>query len=262
MASTGGGAPATSTEAITSFNNTLLQLQGDAAPASHRLLLDDQAAATRRLVPGPYGDGEGAAAAHGVSPYAADSLQYCSSAGHVLGSSGLFGQAIETPPQFLLQALQPRFIKSNTERLPQDACSPAPRSAPGSPLAAKKPRIEAPSPLPTFKLRKEKLGDRIAALQQLVSPYGKTDTASVLHEAIQYIKFLHDQVASLSSPYLRCGRPMQLRHQHEDDMMPGETKQLDLRSRGLCLVPVATTHTVASETTPEFWNPNFGGTFL
>ncbi|CAN1855198.1 Transcription factor bHLH112 [Linum perenne] len=65
----------------------------------------------------------------------------------------------------------------------------------------KRPRIETPSSLPTFKVRKEKLGDRITALQQLVSPFGKTDTASVLHEAIEYIKFLHDQVG-VSSPYL------------------------------------------------------------
>lgn len=35
----------------------------------------------------------------------------------------------------------------------------------------KRPRIE--TPLPTFKVRKEKLGDRITALQQLVSPFGK-----------------------------------------------------------------------------------------
>ncbi|GMH00094.1 hypothetical protein Nepgr_001933 [Nepenthes gracilis] len=41
--------------------------------------------------------------------------------------------------------------------------------------------------------RKEKLGDRIVVLQQLVSPYGKTDTASVLLEAVQYIRFLHEQ---------------------------------------------------------------------
>nr|GMC89885.1 transcription factor bHLH112-like [Ipomoea batatas] len=45
-----------------------------------------------------------------------------------------------------------------------------------------------------MQVRKEKLGDRVTALQQLVSPFGKTDTASVLHEAIEYIKFLHDQV--------------------------------------------------------------------
>ncbi|TQD87248.1 hypothetical protein C1H46_027210 [Malus baccata] len=41
---------------------------------------------------------------------------------------------------------------------------------------------------------KVKLGDRITALQQIVSPFGKTDTASVLYEAIQYIKFLQEQV--------------------------------------------------------------------
>eukprot|EP00268_Persea_americana_P006978 TRINITY_DN12544_c0_g1_i2.p1 TRINITY_DN12544_c0_g1~~TRINITY_DN12544_c0_g1_i2.p1 ORF type:complete len:124 (-),score=24.92 TRINITY_DN12544_c0_g1_i2:688-1059(-) len=42
--------------------------------------------------------------------------------------------------------------------------------------------------------RKEKLGEKIAALQQLVSPFGKTDTASVLLEAMGYIKFLQEQV--------------------------------------------------------------------
>ncbi|KAH6781622.1 Prolyl oligopeptidase family protein [Perilla frutescens var. frutescens] len=43
-------------------------------------------------------------------------------------------------------------------------------------------------------LRKEKLGDRIKALHQLVSPFGKTDTASFLLEAIGYIRFLHGQI--------------------------------------------------------------------
>ncbi|CAA3015472.1 transcription factor bHLH112-like [Olea europaea subsp. europaea] len=67
----------------------------------------------------------------------------------------------------------------------------------------KRSRIETPSPLPTFKIRKEKLGDRITALQQLVSPFGKTDTASVLQEAIEYIRFLHNQV--LSTTYTKNG---------------------------------------------------------
>ncbi|XP_077242759.1 transcription factor bHLH110-like isoform X2 [Tasmannia lanceolata] len=71
----------------------------------------------------------------------------------------------------------------------------------------KKPRFESRSSFPPFKVRKEKLGDRIAALQQLVAPFGKTDTASVLMEAIGYIKFLHDQVELWSkerSNHIRC----------------------------------------------------------
>jgi hypothetical protein len=80
----------------------------------------------------------------------------------------------------------------------QKACSTSKRSSsvPDSPAAAKKPRIETPPALPTFKVckieylncedfgsyaldpsspqvTKEKLGDRITALQQLVSPFGK-----------------------------------------------------------------------------------------
>ncbi|WOH03549.1 hypothetical protein DCAR_0622948 [Daucus carota subsp. sativus] len=60
-------------------------------------------------------------------------------------------------------------------------------------------------------VRKEKLGDRITALHQLVSPFGKTDTASVLLEAMGYIRFLEAQVQVLMK---------------------------DLRSIGLSLVPV------------------------
>ncbi|KAL8467821.1 hypothetical protein ACS0TY_031169 [Phlomoides rotata] len=117
----------------------------------------------------------------------------------------------------------------------------------------KRPRIETPSPLPTFKVRKEKLGDRITALQQLVSPFGKTDTASVLHEAIEYIKFLHDQVNALSTPYLKYGSPPIQRQQG------GEGLIKDLNSRGLCLVPISSTFPVAAETPSDFWTPTFGG---
>ncbi|PON50148.1 Myc-type, basic helix-loop-helix (bHLH) domain containing protein [Trema orientale] len=133
----------------------------------------------------------------------------------------------------------------------------------------KRPRIETPSPLPTFKVRKEKLGDRITALQQLVSPFGKTDTASVLHEAIEYIKFLHDQVSGLSTPYMKNnnGTSIPVRQQgsinklkdHQD-----ESSKQDLKSRGLCLVPISSTFPVANETTADFWTPtsSFGGTFM
>nr|ALY11153.1 bHLH4 [Fagopyrum tataricum] len=117
----------------------------------------------------------------------------------------------------------------------------------------KRQRIETPSPLPTFKVRKEKLGDRITALQQLVSPFGKTDTASVLHEAIEYIKFLHDQVNGLSTPYTKNGAPIQHHHQHKQ--AKGEATNQDLRSRGLCLVPISSTFPVAHETPADFWTP-------
>ncbi|XP_075482935.1 transcription factor bHLH112-like [Primulina tabacum] len=128
--------------------------------------------------------------------------------------------------------------------------------------AFKRPRIETPSPFPTFKVRKEKLGDRITALQQLVSPFGKTDTASVLHEAIEYIEFLHDQVKVLSTPYLKNGSPP-LQHQQAGNIKPKDREGLkqDLKSQGLCLVPISTTFPVAAETTSDFWTHTFGVSF-
>ncbi|GMH24320.1 hypothetical protein Nepgr_026163 [Nepenthes gracilis] len=124
--------------------------------------------------------------------------------------------------------------------------------------ANKRQRNEASSTLPPFKARKEKMGDRITALQQLVSPFGKTDTASVLSEAIEYIKFLHEQVTVLSNPYLKSGA----HHlQNSDKSKDPEAPMQDLRSRGLCLVPVSSTFPVAHETTVDFWTPALGGTF-
>ncbi|CAI9760457.1 unnamed protein product [Fraxinus pennsylvanica] len=125
----------------------------------------------------------------------------------------------------------------------------------------KRPRNETPSPLPAFKVRKEKMGDRVTALQQLVSPFGKTDTASVLSEAIEYIKFLHDQVKMLSTPYMKSGASIQ--HQQNSDISndSDQGRAQDLKSRGLCLAPVSSTFPVTHETTVDFWNPTFGGTF-
>ncbi|XP_020228134.1 transcription factor bHLH110 isoform X2 [Cajanus cajan] len=90
---------------------------------------------------------------------------------------------------------------------------------------------------PPLKVRKEKLGDRIQTLQRLVAPFGKTSTASVLSEAIGYIHFLHQQVQTLSIPYMKSvqtkpSRMVQL------DSNSRELKP-DLRSRGLCLVPLS-----------------------
>ncbi|KAJ8436243.1 hypothetical protein Cgig2_023418 [Carnegiea gigantea] len=120
----------------------------------------------------------------------------------------------------------------------------------------------ASSTLPPFKVRKEKMGDRITALQQLVSPFGKTDTASVLSEAIEYIKFLHEQVSVLCNPSLKSGASYQQQQQNnEKTKMDSDAPKQDLRSRGLCLVPVSSTFPVEHETTVDFWTPAFGGTF-
>ncbi|KAL2905524.1 hypothetical protein RDABS01_004234 [Bienertia sinuspersici] len=96
---------------------------------------------------------------------------------------------------------------------------------------------------PPFKVRKEKLGERIAALHQLVSPFGKTDTASVLTEAIGYIQFLQDQIHTLCMPQghakpsrTKPCRPFQMGlGSSEDDAK--EEERVELRRRGLCLVP-------------------------
>ncbi|XP_027342788.1 transcription factor bHLH123-like [Abrus precatorius] len=129
----------------------------------------------------------------------------------------------------------------------------------GNEPAPKRTRNETPSPLPAFKVRKEKMGDRITALQQLVSPFGKTDTASVLSEAIEYIKFLHEQVTALSTPYMKTGAQVQIQ-QNSGKSKEAEGPKQDLRSRGLCLVPVSSTFPVTHETTVDFWTPTFGGT--
>ncbi|CAJ2676234.1 unnamed protein product [Trifolium pratense] len=156
--------------------------------------------------------------------------------------------------------------------------------------ALKKARVQPSTTQPTFKVRKEKLGDRITALHQLVSPFGKTDTASVLLESIGYIRFLQSQIEALSLPYLGNGsvgggnmknqqqqyvqgekscffpeHPGQLLNENclkrkasEQDCEEEEEKK-DLRSRGLCLVPVSCTLQVGSDNGADYWNSSFGG---
>ncbi|KAL6126593.1 hypothetical protein ACLB2K_074640 [Fragaria x ananassa] len=92
--------------------------------------------------------------------------------------------------------------------------------------------------------RSRKLSDKITALQKLVSPYGKTDTASVLQEASVYIVLLQQQIQNLhrifSSSYINAVGL----HSQES----GSSSQvLDLRSKGLCLVPISMTQKVTME---------------
>ncbi|KAJ7947455.1 putative Transcription factor [Quillaja saponaria] len=105
-------------------------------------------------------------------------------------------------------------------------------------------RHKADLPIST-KERKERLGERIVALQQLVSPYGKTDTASVLLEAMDYINFLHEQVKLLSAPYLQSSPATKMQ----------EFETYNLRSRGLCIVPVSCTVGVARSNGADIWAP-------
>ncbi|XVF75370.1 hypothetical protein PTKIN_Ptkin13bG0182900 [Pterospermum kingtungense] len=90
--------------------------------------------------------------------------------------------------------------------------------------------------------RSQKLSDKITALQKLVSPYGKTDTASVLQEASLYIKLLQEQIQNLFQ-MLSCSFNS-LRAIHPQEI---GKKQQDLRSRGLCLVPISFTQKVTKE---------------
>ncbi|KAL9234304.1 hypothetical protein vseg_009189 [Gypsophila vaccaria] len=132
----------------------------------------------------------------------------------------------------------------------------------------KKQRFETRAPCPPFKVRKEKLGDRIAALQQLVAPFGKTDTASVLIEAIGYIKFLHNQIETLSAPYMKLGPRDKISNNYprisEERCEKEANEKQDLRSRGLCLVPLTCMSYIASdfEINEGVWPPHhFSPTF-
>ncbi|KEH19696.1 putative transcription factor bHLH family [Medicago truncatula] len=175
-----------------------------------------------------------------------------------------FWNASETTIKDASSSFLPPFTTPNfgaqTKNISEGRDSSAMVKKSGSEPAPKRSKNETPSPLPAFKVRKEKMGDRITALQQLVSPFGKTDTASVLSEAIEYIKFLHEQVTVLSTPYMKSGAPIQ-HQQSSGKSKEADGPKQDLRSRGLCLVPVSSTFPMTHEPTVEYWTPTFGGTF-
>ncbi|XP_076921399.1 uncharacterized protein LOC143582794 isoform X2 [Bidens hawaiensis] len=84
---------------------------------------------------------------------------------------------------------KPRFQSSNSTRPSSMECNDTFTSG-----TSKRVRPQHSSTQIPLKVRKEKLGDRISALHQLVSPFGKTDTASVLLEATAHIRFLEGQI--------------------------------------------------------------------
>ncbi|GAA0146120.1 basic helix-loop-helix transcription factor [Lithospermum erythrorhizon] len=166
--------------------------------------------------------------------------------------------------------VKPLFISNNISSFSNGVVDDSKRSnimlepkGPHQP-ATKKSRMDSRASCPPFKVRKEKLGDRIAALQQMVSPFGKTDTASVLMEAIGYIKFLQNQVETLSVPYMKSSAN---NNKNNSKVIQGpngnnEESKRDLRSRGLCLVPLSCLSYVTDGGGGVCWPPhNFGGGF-
>uniref|UniRef100_A0A0E0JFY9 BHLH domain-containing protein n=1 Tax=Oryza punctata TaxID=4537 RepID=A0A0E0JFY9_ORYPU len=169
--------------------------------------------------------------------------------------------------QMLMAASSPRScvttsgLGSSMMEFSNSAAAPAPAPDIETGSALKKARVQASSSAQsTLKVRKERLGDRITALHQIVSPFGKTDTASVLQETIGYIRFLLGQIEALSYPYLgQCcsANPIQQQtgimagERSTDGLFPEfpgqdaekdgnkQQEKKDLRSRGLCLVPVS-----------------------
>uniref|UniRef100_A0A0D9WYP3 BHLH domain-containing protein n=1 Tax=Leersia perrieri TaxID=77586 RepID=A0A0D9WYP3_9ORYZ len=130
----------------------------------------------------------------------------------------------------------------------------------GSEGSTKKSKHEATSPTSSLKSQvpKVKLGDKITALQQIVSPFGKTDTASVLYEAINYIKWLHEQVQLLSDPYMKSSSSKDYNAWGGLDRKEKADADVDLRSRGLCLVPVSCTPQVYRDNNgPDYWTPPY-----
>ncbi|PKU82854.1 Transcription factor bHLH103 [Dendrobium catenatum] len=82
----------------------------------------------------------------------------------------------------------------------------------------------------------QNIGVYITVLQKLVSPFGKTDTASVLHEASVYIKAMHERIKLLSKTHLES-----IPHDLVDQGMNNgrDQRSESLRGMGLCLVPIS-----------------------
>ncbi|KAK4384036.1 Transcription factor [Sesamum angolense] len=118
------------------------------------------------------------------------------------------------------------------------------------------------------KEKKEKVSERISALQQLVSPYGKVhEKNTFLVHAYGYSfspsggngihKLPHEQVKVLSAPYL-YSTPTQ--SQNDLNVLNAvfilkDNETSTLKAKGLCLVPISFTDGVASSNGADIWAP-------
>ncbi|KAJ8467927.1 hypothetical protein OPV22_030479 [Ensete ventricosum] len=100
--------------------------------------------------------------------------------------------------------------------------------------------------------------ERISALQQIVSPFGKTDQASVLMETIFCIRSLQEQIQLLSDPFMKSGDRKDQNSWGELERKVKAQAEVDLRSKGLCLVPISSILQVHRDNSrPEYWMPTY-----
>ncbi|XP_054810271.1 transcription factor bHLH123 [Prosopis cineraria] len=131
----------------------------------------------------------------------------------------------------------------------------------------KKPKQETSTASSTkVQAPKVKLGDKITTLQQIVSPFGKvttycTNTILFFFSFFFFILFLQEQVQLLSNSYMKTNPNKETwgSMERKDEIeMKGE-----LRSRGLCLVPISwTPQAYRDNTAPDYWTPAYRGCFF
>nr|XP_016468008.1 PREDICTED: transcription factor bHLH110-like [Nicotiana tabacum] len=129
------------------------------------------------------------------------------------------------------------------------------RSEDNSDTNSKRQKIESSAvSSPKVQVPKVKLAEKITALQQIVSPFGKTDTASVLWETINYVRFLQEQIQLLSHAYMKSNTC-------KERWGGFDRKDVDLRSRGLCLVPISCTPQIYRESNngSDYLIPSYRG---
>ncbi|KAJ3680423.1 hypothetical protein LUZ60_016701 [Juncus effusus] len=121
---------------------------------------------------------------------------------------------------------------------------------------SKKSKQQSTTP-PKAQVSTVKLGEKISALQQLVAPFGKTDRASVLFDTFKYIEYLHEQVQLLSDPYIKSSASKDPNAIWGSlDRKEKADEEIDLQSRGLCLIPVSCTPSVCQDNA-DYWAPSY-----